>query len=153
MVIGENMKKKFFRVLVCLSIMFIAGLTGCSKDVKVDDKNEISSGYLSTLSSYDIIDKKEKNKIDVELNNDTIYISNEEKYDFTSFTTEDAMNFLIEENIQIPEGVKIVEGHEEIVLNIILEAYESLDYEVVYSDTEMYEFATEIIDKVHSYIE
>lgn len=71
------------------------------------------------------------------------------KYDFENFTTEDAMYFIKNEGIEMPDGFLDISNHEETVLNIITSAYETTEYFPHYSYTEMQEFALEIVKKVH----
>lgn len=75
------------------------------------------------------------------------------KYDFATFTTDAAMNFIREENIQMPEGFETIEGHEEQVLQIILFAYQNPDMCMGFSRKEMMDFSLEISEKVHAYME
>ena len=73
------------------------------------------------------------------------------KYDFSLFTEEDAMNFLEEENIEIPDGVKKMENLDELTLTIIKTVYET-EFPPAFSYTELHTFSQQIAEKVRYYM-
>ena len=72
------------------------------------------------------------------------------KYDFDNFTVDDAMHFVKEEGIAVPEWFDQQEDYEE-VLKMILYAYNHPGQSLGYSRVELYELSNKIAEKVYGY--
>lgn len=85
---------------------------------------------------------------DVICRNYTVNANDTKCYDFARFTEKEALEYIEEKGILLPNGLDKIEGYETLVKEIILESYKNEIYSPNFNSVELQKFAMDIVESV-----